>query len=298
LLLGKNISETKKAHAAMLAFSFLVSTSFTVGRSITFALDPAALTFARFSLAIVIFGFVAVFSDEKFAWPTLASWLRYIFLAFLLVVFFVSMFEGLRWTTPLNAGAVFALIPFMTVLIMRAFFGQKMKPLALAGLFIASLASVWIMFGGDLNAMAGLELGRGELIFLVGCFFYSGYAPAVNKLHQGGGIVYLTLWTLIAGAVLLSIWGWKSIVSTNWDLVAPIVMLGIVWLAFFTTAVTFYLIQYAALRLPSVKVMSYTLLIPGFVLLQRLASGGSRPDFSTVLALLILAAAMLVLQRA
>jgi len=281
----------------MLLFAFLVSTSFTIGRAITFALDPAALTFLRFSLAVMIFIIILVVSGEKLRLPGLRSWLRYFFLALLLVVFFVTMFEGLRWTTPIAAGAVFTLIPFMTAIIAFVGFGQTMRLVSFGGLLVASLASIWIMFDGDMNALASLRLGKGEMIFLIGCVSYAGYAPAVQKLHNGDRLIHLTLWTLLAGAILLFIYGKSAILETKWHLVSPYVYLSVAWLAVFTTAITFYLIQYAAVRLPSVKVMSYTLLVPAFILLQQLLSGGGWPDISILIALGVLSGAMLVLQR-
>jgi len=287
---------TLKAHAAMLLFAFLVSTSFTVGRSITFLLDPGPLTFMRFVMAVAIFSIVAALSKEKFRWPTFANWLRYFFLALLLVVFFLTMFEGLRWATPLSTGAVFTLTPFMTAIIAYLVFRQTMPLAGFLGLAVAGLASLWIMFGGDLEALLKLRLGRGELIFLIGCAVYAGYAPSVRKLYTGS-LVYMTLWTLVAGTVLLLIFQWTNIINTNWHLASPLTYLAIAWLALFTTAITFYLIQYAAMRLPSVKVMAYTLLIPAFILLQRLAYGGTWPTPSVLAALAVLFASMLVLQR-
>ena len=219
------------------------------------------------------------------------------------------MFEGLRWTTPLAAGAVFTLTPFMTAILGLFIANQRLGLASFICLLVAGLASLLIMFGGDLAALKTLRIGRGELIFLVGCAAYAGYAPAVKKLHnghngQGGngghsdnGLVYLTLWTLVAGCVLLVAYGWKAIIQTNWHLVSPLVYLAIGWLALFTTAITFYLIQYAALRLPAVKVMSYTLLIPAFILVQRLANGGTWPNASVLIALAVLGGAMLILQR-
>ena len=57
------------------------------------------------------------------------------------------------------------------------------------------------------------------------------------------------------------------------------------------------LIQYAALRLPSTKVMAYTLLIPAFVLAQRITNGGVWPTASVLVALAVLVVAMLALAR-
>ncbi len=288
--------ETIKAHAAMLLFAFLVSTSFTVGRSITFLLDPGPLTFMRFVMAVAIFSIVAALSKDKFTWPSFANWLVYFFLALLLVFFFLAMFEGLRWATPLSTGAVFTLTPFLTAIIAYAVFRQSIPLAGFLGLVVAGLASLWIMFGGDLDAILKLRLGRGEIIFLIGCAVYAGYAPAVRKLNTGS-LVYMTLWTLVAGTILLLIFQWSNIIKTNWLLVSPLTYLAVGWLALFTTAITFYLIQYAAMRLPSVKVMSYTLLVPAFILLQRVLNGGSWPTASVLAAVLVLFASMLVLQR-
>lgn len=291
------VSETLKAHLAMLVFAFLVSTSFTVGRAITFSLDPVPLTFLRFSMAVVIFCAVAVISRESLVLPRPGEIVGYVFLALLLMIFFVTMFEGLRWTTPLNAGAVFTLVPVMTVVIAFVVLRQSLSLSGFVCLIIASLSALWIMFDGRIENILAIKIGKGELIFLIGCATYAGYSPAVRKLHKGRQLVFVTLWTFVACCVLLLAYGWRGIVDTQWQLVSPIVYLGVGWLAVFTTAITFYLIQYATQRLPSAKVMSYTLLIPAFILLQRLANGGTWPGVSVLVAIGVLIMAMLALQR-
>lgn len=291
------MSETAKAHAAMLVFAFLVSTSFTIGRALTFALDPVPLTFLRFLMATLIFSGVAALSKQRFRLPRPADIVRYLFLALLLVVFFVTMFEGLRWTTPLNTGAVFTLVPVMTMLIALVVLRQRLSAFGLVCLIIASASALWIMFNGNLHNLLALRIGRGELIFLVGCATYAGYSPAVRKLHKDRNLVLLTLWTFVACCVLLLAYGWRAIAETRWLLTSPVVYLGVAWLAVFTTAITFYLIQYATVRLPSAKVMSYSLLIPAFILLQRLANGGSWPSVSVLAAIAVLIFSMLALQH-
>lgn len=291
------MSDTAKAHAAMLVFAFLVSTSFTIGRALTFSLDPVPLTFLRFLMAVAIFTLVALASNERFSLPRPGDLLRYLFLAFLLVTFFVTMFEGLRWTTPLNAGAVFTLVPLMTVVIAFVVLRQRLSAFGFGCLLIASASALWIMFNGRLEHLLALKIGKGELIFLIGCATYAGYSPAVRKMHKGRELVFLTLWTFVACCALLLAYGWHGIVEAPWLLTSPLVYLGVAWLAVFTTAITFYLIQYATVRLPSAKVMSYTLLIPAFILLQRLANGGSWPSLSVLAAVAVLITAMLALQR-
>ena len=117
-------------------------------------------------------------------------------------------------------------------------------------------------------------------------------------LHDDQPLIPLTFWTLVVGSVLLAIYGWQPITQTDWASVPPGVYLGIVHLAIFTTAITFYLIQYASVTLPSAKVMAYTYLIPAFVLAQNIVLGAPWPGVSVIAGVGVIAAAMLLLQRA
>lgn len=108
----------------------------------------------------------------------------------------------------------------------------------------------------------------------------------------------LIVWTLVVGSVLLAIYGWQPITQTDWASVPFGVYLGIVHLAIFTTAITFYLIQYASVTLPSAKVMAYTYLIPAFVLAQNIILGAPWPGMSVIAGVGVIAAAMVLLQRA
>jgi drug/metabolite transporter (DMT)-like permease len=53
--------------------------------------------------------------------------------------------------------------------------------------------------------------------------------------------------------------------STDWTGLPPVVYAGIFYLAVFTTAGTFFRVQFAAMRLPSGKVMAYVYLLPAII---------------------------------
>ena len=158
-----------RAHAAMFAFAFLISTSFTVGRAITDAVDPAALTFLRFLLALMIFSVILKISGERARLPGGRDLLRYVWLALLLVIYFVAMFEALRWTDALSAGAVFTLAPLMTAAMSRAFLGQRLSAGQGIALLVAGAGALWVMFSGDIERLARFSLGKGEPDLPVRC---------------------------------------------------------------------------------------------------------------------------------
>ena len=65
--------------------------------------------------------------------------------------------------------------------------------------------------------------------------------------------------------------------ATDWVNLPRIVWITIIYVAVFASAVTFVLLQYASLRLPSAKVMAYTYLTPSWVLLWEFALGHGTP---------------------
>ncbi len=292
-----NSATTRRAHLAMLVFAFLISSSFTVGQAITAALDPIALTFMRFVFAGLIFLVILLASGRSLSRPSLPDLARYGWLALLLILYFVLMFEALRWTDALSTGVIFTLAPPMTVLMSWLVLGQRFSARECAALGIAAIAAVWVMFDGSLEKLTSFSLGKGEIIFLIGAACYAAYSPSVRKLHRSQNLVDLTLWTLIAGLVLLAVYGWQIILDVNWPELPGYVYLGIVHLAVFTTAMSFYLIQYASLHLPSGKVMAYTYLIPAFIVLQNIVLGAPWPSVSVLAGVLVIASAMIILQR-
>jgi drug/metabolite transporter (DMT)-like permease len=94
---------------------------------------------------------------------------------------------------------------------------------------------------------------------------------------------------------MLTIVGWGDLWATDWGALPQIVWITILYTAIFASAATFTLLQFAALRLPSSKVMAYTYLTPSWVIIWAAALGGGWPPVMvlagvglTVIALVLL----------
>ena len=285
-----------RAHGAMLVYAFLVSTSFPVGAAITRGLDPVVLTCLRFALAALTFAAVVTAAGE---WrrPSLGGLLRYAAISLTMAGFFVLMFEALRWTDPLSAGALFTLTPLMTAVIGYLAVRQRCSPGQLACLLLGAPAAAWVVFDGHVERLLALDLGYGELLFLGGVLCFAAYSPAVKRLHRGESLLLVTFWVLACGALLLALYGAPRILATDWGAVPGGVFLGIAYLAVFNTAVTFYIAKYASLRLQAFKVMAYTYLTPAFVVLLEGALGRGWPSASVIAGIAATAAVTLLLQR-
>ena len=87
------LSKQALADGAMAQFTALVATRFVVGGLITRKIEPEALTFLRFLIAMAIF-LVPVAAHGNLALPSPRRWLRHGTIGFLLAVF-VTLYEGL-----------------------------------------------------------------------------------------------------------------------------------------------------------------------------------------------------------
>jgi drug/metabolite transporter (DMT)-like permease len=265
-----------RGHAAMLAFSALVAGSFSLGSIVANEIAPPAITAVRFMMAAVVMGlFVAVGPGFKRA-HFRAPW-RYLVLGGLFGLYFVLMFEGLKTAKPVSAAAVFTLMPMLAALAGYVLLRQITTRRMAAALVIAAIGSLWVIFRGDMTALAQFDVGRGEVIYFIGCISHAIYTPMVRKLNRGEGAVTFTFGTLVGGSVLLVAVGARDLVATAWLDLPIIVWITLGYLVVFSTAASFVLLQYATLRLPSAKVMAYSYLTPTWVILWEAALGNGLP---------------------
>jgi drug/metabolite transporter (DMT)-like permease len=283
-------------HLAMLTFSLLIAGSFSLGAQAANAISPLALNAARFWLAAAIIAALLAVTGGAPAGTYRSPW-RYAFLGGLYAVYFALMFVGLQTAKPVSAAAVFTLTPLMAAGFGWLLLRQRLTPRMVLALLIGAIGAVWVIFRADLAAILRFQIGRGELIFLVGCVAHALYAPASRKLNRGEPPVAFILGVLIAGGTGLTLIGWPAITATDWTHLPPVVWVTLAYTAVFSGAITFVLVQFATLRLPSAKVMAYTYLTPAWVILWELALGGTPPPPLVLLGVALAVMALLLLLR-
>lgn len=264
-------------HVAMLLFAALISGAFSLGKRAAPLIDAGALTAARFVLAIIVVGAaLAVFKIRPKQSDLSSPW-RYLVLGGLMGGYFVFMFEALKTAAPVSTSAMFTLIPLMSAgfgwLLMR----QRTTPVAMLALLIGAVGAVWVIFRADWSAVVGLKLGYGESIFFIGCACHALYAPMVRKLNRGERVPVYTFLTIVGATVVIGLYAARPLVETDWVALPWVVWFTLGYLAIFTTGITFALLQFAALHLPSGKVMAYGYLTPSFVALYEGLSGNGWP---------------------
>ncbi len=278
----------------MVLAATLVSTSFTVGAAITAELDPAVLTFVRFTLAACIFGpWVYYKYGLGFSF---SLFFRCALISGCLVIFFCAMFLALRYTSALNISVIFALVPSISGGYALVLLGERLRKEQLLALACGMIGVIWVIFRGDLAQLLAMDWNRGDVIFLGGCFAIGLYTPLVKLVHRGESMVIMTFWVLVTGSLWLLLVTGSRLRTVDWAAVPVFAWLGIVYLVVFTTIITFFLTQYAVTYLGPTRVAAYSYLYPALVLVIDLALGHGLPPLRVIPGVCVVLAAMFVLQ--
>ena len=286
-----------QSHIAMLVFSILIAGSFSLGSMVANDISPIALTAVRFVLAAFIVGSIALFSGSIARKELTASW-RYFVLGSTFSLYFILMFEGLKTASPVSAVAVFTLIPAMSCWLGFVVLGQMVSGRTLLAVVIGATGSLWVVFRADFLALTMSSVGRGELIYFVGCVAHAFMPILFRGLNRGETPVMVTFGLLVSGALILCLFGAGEIIQTDWKGLPSLVWITIFYVAFFATAVTSVCLQFASMHLPAANVMAYTYLTPTWVLLWEIFLGHDVPPFWIWGGVLLTAVSVIVLLRA
>jgi len=283
-------------HALMLLAIILAASSFPIGAAITNDLPPAILMFLRFLMAALMF-LPFVIAKYGLKIPSNSALLCYTFLSFPLITFFWCMFESLRYTSVLNTGALYTLVPAITAvyaLIINREFTSKSR---IFWLLTGTVGALWVVFRGSFESFISLDLNHGDLVFLVGCLFLGLYNPLIKRFYKGEPMVLMTFWVLLLGSVLLFLLSIPNIAHINWIDIENDVYLGVVYLSFFSTLITFFIINYSTVRIGATKVSAYGFLTPLFVISISIVAGIDSFEFIIFPGMLLILSATIFIQR-
>ena len=282
------------AHLAMLLFAALIAGSFSFGGMAAQHLDAGPLTLMRYLMTVAVMGVLTFWIMRvPFALPR-AVW-RYAVLGGLIATYMLTMFIALEFTSPVQTGAVFTLMPLISAGFALLFIGQRTRPYVLVALLTAGLGAIWVIFRADLRALLSFDIGRGELIFLAGVIGHAAYVPLLRKLSRGENPVLFGFWIIVFTVPWLVPTGARELASLEFRALPLSVWATLAYLSIVTTAFTFLLLQYASMRLPAAKVLGYGYLTPSFVIVLEglLGHGWAAPP--VILGALVTAAGPLVM---
>jgi len=255
------------AHVGMLLWALLIAASFSAAAQVSQAIDPILLTGLRLLFCALVFLPLLLFKGDTAM--TARGLFGHAVLGLLLAVYFGSLFEALRYTSAVNTGTIFTLVPLLTLLFEAVLMPDSHLKQRVLPMLIAAAGAVLLVLKGA---------GPGELpslyavsVYGIGCLAMALYSPLSQRLKasslKGRGPVGMTFWNMLFGALFLLTFcgfsgGWRSAslltVSDFWWLI---------YLAVFATLATFWLLHRAIGVIAPSSVISYIYLSTLFLTL-------------------------------
>jgi drug/metabolite transporter (DMT)-like permease len=188
-----------------------------VGRSAAGHIAPVTLSFVRWTIAFLI---VLPFAWRHLAadWPTIRARLGIMIPLSIsgIGAFNTLQYWSLEYTTALNILLLQSAGPLFVAVWSLIVSGVRLTAAQAAGIVVSMIGVVVILLHGDLTALAGIELNKGDIIFTVALAIFGLYSvlssrrPAIHSLSFlaftfGCGalcLVPLFVWELFARPVM------------------------------------------------------------------------------------------------
>lgn len=170
-----------------------------VARGARELVPPLALSFWRWTLALLLL--------LPLAWPHLRrdaaelrrSWLTLIVLGALGIgAFNTLLYSGLQTTSAVNGLLLQSLQPGLILLLGALLFAERTRLLQVLGILLSIAGASAIISKGDLGALLGLEVNRGDLIIGCAVMVWSLYSVLLRKRPQVHPLSFLAA-TLAVG---------------------------------------------------------------------------------------------------
>ena len=261
------MQQSTKAHIYVVIATIFIAGSFLASYKLSSTIDAISLTLYRFVLALIFLSPLVIFNKNRIkAVPKLLPKAMVISLFYSL--YFIGMFKALEYTTVLNTGSIYTLVPLMTAILCIFFFKEKIPLAQLIVYIIGIISTLIVVFKANLELLLKFSLNQGDIIFLIASLSMALYSIFLKVLYKkDDDIIVLVFSTLMAGIIWMSFTMWILGIPYEWEKIEGNLLFSMLYLVVATTILTLFLYQKATLILGPKKVMAYIYISPSLVAL-------------------------------
>ena len=289
------VSKAIKPHLLVLLATSLVAGSFLASGKLAAIVHPFSLTLLRFLGAALFLAPVVVYKKE---WRVkiLPTMPRAMSIGLFYSAFFIGFFESLKTTTPLNTATLYTLVPLLTALLSAIFIKDRVKGRQIFVYIVGALATVWVIFNGQVALLLMFSLNKGDFIFLLATFSMCCYSVSMKLLYRDDDMIVLVFCTLLAGVLWMTLALLLANQPLQWNLIQGKSIFHMGYLILGATLATMYLYQRTTVTLGPSRVNAYIFLNPALVVLLQLIVDGLPISKAIIPGVLLSSSATIILQ--
>jgi len=157
------------------------SGNFLIARLMRNDIPPIQMSFWRWTLAFVLLLPFAA-SGFRGQGAQIRKELGYLLLlgAVGITAFNCFIYSALHYTTVVNAALINSLMPVVCFLFALLLLRERLRLVQIGGVILAIAGAVLIIARGDIGALAGLALNRGDVLVMAGLTFWAAYTVLIR----------------------------------------------------------------------------------------------------------------------
>lgn len=291
------MQQSTKAHVYVVIATIFIAGSFLASYKLSSTIDAISLTLYRFVLALIFLSPLVILNKNRVkAVPKFLPKAMVISLFYSL--YFIGMFKALEYTTVLNTGSIYTLVPLMTAILCIFFFKEKIPIAQLIVYIIGIISTLIVVFKANLELLLKFSLNQGDIIFLIASLSMALYSIFLKVLYKkDDDIIVLVFSTLMAGIIWMSFTMWILDIPYEWEKIEGNLLFSMLYLVVATTILTLFLYQKATLILGPKKVMAYIYISPSLVALIMFIFEKQRISLGVFIGILLSTIATIIILR-
>ena len=208
----------------------------------------------------------------------------------------LAFFQGLNYTSAINASIIMTLVPIIVLAASYFFLKERITRLKLGGIVLGGMGAVLLITSRGISYENTRFIG--DLLIIVNSIFYGIYLVIVKPLMQRYHPITVVKWVFTFGFFLVLPFGFSDILRVQWSNIPLNIWVGIVYVIVGTTFCT-YLLNAWALKYSRPSVAgAYVYLQPVFATFIAVVFTNESLDFQQLLfSILIFAGVYLVSKK-
>ncbi|WP_084186905.1 DMT family transporter [Andreprevotia chitinilytica] len=201
--------------------TFFWAMMFHLGKYAVAYVHPVAVGGWRFLLAgLILLPLVGLREGLDFS-AMRRNFLPLLAMAFVGICGFnISLFYGLKSTSPVNAALIMGLNPALITLFSAVLIGERINGRQLVGLLLGLVGVATVVSGGSLHTLLSLSFKHGDLLVLLSAIGWAIYSIIPKRFIQGMAPLQITVATIVMGGLLMG--GFATAITPDFMAVPPI----------------------------------------------------------------------------
>jgi len=211
------VSNTRKAHAAVLATNVLFAANYSVIKYITpGVIKPFGLNVARVVVSIVLFWTMYILKPSSAAIERKHIPRFIVCAASGIAINQMFFIKGLSLTLSIHAALLMLACPIFITFIAAMLLKEAITINKIVGLIIGIAGSV-ILISNKENSGTGSNILVGDIFIIVNAVAYGFYMVVVRPLMEVYSPIHVMRWVFTLGTIMILPFGWKQFVEVDWN---------------------------------------------------------------------------------